>query len=201
MKLKLGMTGITHGVRLRIGMSLAFGLFCTSSAPAGGPLFEVTEYSAGEVAWSLAIGDLDGDQVTDLVVGNLISRDISVFRGIGDGSFAAVQTQAVGEYPLSIAIADLNGDQVLDIALAGDGVRVLPGIGNGTFGAAVPYDPGNSTSAVAIADLNGDQMPDLVVTNGSKDNVSVLLGVGGGFLYSIEATPSVSSRTAWRSAT
>ena len=48
------------------------------------------------------------------------------------------------------------------------------------FSNRADYTVGDRPSAVACADLNGESTPDLVVTNGSSDNVSVLMNNGSG---------------------
>ena len=49
-----------------------------------------------------------------------------------------------------------------------------------TFGGPVMYDAGSVPIAVAIANFNGDAWPDVVAANFYSDNISVLLGTGGG---------------------
>jgi hypothetical protein len=65
----------------------------------------------------VAIGDLNGDRVPDLVsaVG---SNQVAVLTGNGDGSFAQGGFYGVGRYPAAVAIADLNGDGTPDLAVA-----------------------------------------------------------------------------------
>ena len=67
---------------------------------------------------SIAVADVDGDTVLDIVVGNLGSDNVSVLLGNGDGSFEAAVTFAAGDGPYSIAVADLDGDRVLDLVTA-----------------------------------------------------------------------------------
>ncbi len=66
----------------RVGtMLIALGLTTCAAFAAGGPLFPGAQYPAGNGALSVAIGDLDGDQVPDLAVGNAYSNK----REISDG--------------------------------------------------------------------------------------------------------------------
>jgi len=176
-------------------MSLAFGLIWTSAALGDGPLFPGARYPAGNGPGSVAIGDLNGDQVPDLAVANETSDNVSVLLGIGDGTFAAAVNYPAGDGPSSVAIGDLNGDQVPDLAVTNGGtypehedagVSILLGIGDGTLAAAAHYAAGGSPLSVAIGDLDADQVPDLVLaTHGTypeydDGGVSVLLGVGDG---------------------
>ena len=118
MRLKVGMKMITNSLWFRIGIPLAFGLTWTSATLGGGPLFPGPQYAAGDGPSSVAIGDLDGDQVPDFAVANINGTNVSVLLGIGDGTFAAAAHYAVGDRPSSIATGDLDGDQVPDLTVA-----------------------------------------------------------------------------------
>jgi hypothetical protein len=52
---------------------------------------------------------------------------------------------------------------------------VLLGTGTGSFGAATNFTVGNGPISVRVGDFNGDGKSDLATTNGSTNNVSVLL--------------------------
>jgi len=160
-----------------------FGLIRTSAVHARGPLFPGAQYTVGSAPVSVAIGDLDGDQVPDLAVANTVSDNVSVLLGLGDGMFAAAVHYSAGDGPYSVAIGDLDGDQVPDLAVANynsDDVSVLLGLGDGTFAAAADHPVGDWPCSVAISDLDGDQVLDLAVANYRSDTVSVLLGSGDG---------------------
>ncbi|MDB5352698.1 MAG: Alkaline phosphatase [Planctomycetota bacterium] len=81
-------------------------------------------------AESVAVGDIDGDGNTDLVVADGFSGGrVAVFLGHGDGSFAAPQTfdtDNTSYNTFGVAVADLNGDGRPDIVSTNaDGVAVL----------------------------------------------------------------------------
>ena len=141
-----------------------------------GPALAVAEWPG-----SIAIGDLDGDAVADLVVGSNVGSLISVVRGTGGGAFAGASFHAAGSTPRSVAIGDFNHDGKADVvALGGDGANVLLGNGNGTFAAATPYAAGSFPVALAVADIDGDGHLDLAVANDGTDGVSLLFGDGLG---------------------
>ena len=78
----------------------------------------------------MAIGDLDGDGVPDLVTANSGPGNVSVLLGNGDGTFQSQQAFGVGSGPFSVAIGDLDGDGVPDLVTANiesDNVSVLLG--------------------------------------------------------------------------
>jgi len=161
-------------------------------------------FLAGDNPVSVAVADLDGDSIPDLVTANLGAlnaefADVSVLLGNGDGSFQAAVSFLAGAFPArpnSVAIADLDGDSFPDVVTANDfsdDVSVLLGNGDGSFQTPIFFMAGDRTFFVAVADLDGDNRPDLVTANVNSDDVSVLinlpeptswlmLGTGIGFL-------------------
>ncbi len=148
------------------------------------PNFQTAQtFAAGNQPISVALVDLTGDQIPDIVVANLEGNSVSVLLGNGNGTFQAQQTIFTGIYPLSVAVGDLTGNGLPDLVVANglsDTVSVLLGNGNGTFQGQPALATGNSPDSVAIGDLTGDGIPDLVVANDGSNTVSVLLGNGDG---------------------
>jgi len=129
---------------------------------------------------SIAVGDLRGDGILDLVTTNNVAPGISVLLGNGDGTFQAPVSYNPGVYrPSSVAITDVNGDGHPDLVVAGGAdASVLLGNGDGTFQTHQIYRSGGSAAdSVAVGDLNGDGRPDLVVANLGTNSVGVLLNL------------------------
>jgi uncharacterized repeat protein (TIGR01451 family) len=160
---------------------------------------------AGAFPSSVAVADVNGDGIPDLVVANYTSyRDsthrlhvlqgtVSVLLGNGDGSFRPDPfsspglppgTFAVGKSPTSVAVADLDGDGKLDLVVTNykdNTVSVLLGNGDGSFQTQQLIPNVLYPRSVAVADVNGDGIPDLVVANDEQGGtVSVLPGNGDG---------------------
>ncbi len=138
-----------------------------SAANADG-LFVGQRFAAGSRPLSVAVSDLDGDTVPDLVTANAGSNDVSVLLGNGDGTFKAAVAFQAGDGPHSLAVSDLDGDTVPDLVtgnFSSDDVSVLLGNGDGTFQAPVAFRAGNRPQSVAVSDLDGDTVPDLVTAN------------------------------------
>ncbi len=72
-------------------------------------------YSTGQNPFSVAMGDLDGDDDLDLAVSNIGSNSISVLLNDGRGTFADQVAYSAGMSPSSVAIVDLDGDVDLDV--------------------------------------------------------------------------------------
>jgi hypothetical protein len=74
-------------------------------------------FPTGHAPVRLAVGDVNGDGIPDVVTVNLASNDITVLLG-GRGTFTRAATIAVGKEPEGIAVGDLNGDGKADIVVA-----------------------------------------------------------------------------------
>jgi Big-like domain-containing protein/VCBS repeat protein len=118
--------------------------------------------AGGQMAQSIAVGDVNHDGYPDLLVAS--ERGVGVLLGSGDGTFQPAVNYSSGGY--SVAVADVNGDDKLDLVMGKiEGVDVLLGSGDGTFQPAVTYNwYGYWVYSVAIADVNGDGSPDLLET-------------------------------------
>ena len=68
----------------------------------------------------LVSGDFDDDKQMDLATANYGTNTISLFLGIGNGTFASHTTFSTGSksHPYSISVGHLNDDTMLDIAIA-----------------------------------------------------------------------------------
>ena len=71
---------------------------------------------------SIAVGDVNGDGIPDLVATSL--DDMWVLEGHGDGTFAPAQRFAGGGE--SLVLADLDGNGTLEAVTIRLGVRVVP---------------------------------------------------------------------------
>jgi FG-GAP-like repeat len=159
----------------------------------------------GTSPFSVAVADVNGDHISDLIVADEATKSVSVLLGNGDGTFQAKTTFATGntfntQNPFSVAVGDMNGDGIADLVVANEyrnSVAVLLGNGNGTFQAPQTFPTGADPATAVVADLNGDGMSDLVVVNefgagaGLSASVSVVLANGNftGQVYVIEQTP------------
>src|SRR5262249_3517023 len=87
-------------------------------------------------AFAVAVADVNGDGLLDLVVANWAYNNVSVLLGNGDGTFQSAQKFSTANQPSSVVVGDVNGDGHLDLAPANFGsftVSVLLCNGDGTF--------------------------------------------------------------------
>src|SRR5262249_10931169 len=130
-------------------------------------------YPAGPGPYSVAVGDFNHDNRSDLVVTNFENGGapykVYVLLGNGDGSFQDPVPYGLGNDSRSVAVGDLNGDGDLDLAvtsLNSNTVTVLLGNGDGTFTDGANYPTGHGPRSVAIVDTNRDGILDLVMATG-----------------------------------
>ena len=53
----------------------------------------------------------------ELVLARLLSDNVSVLMGVGDGTFGAAVQYTAGDGPFPVVIADLDGDELPDLVL------------------------------------------------------------------------------------
>jgi hypothetical protein len=144
--------------------------------------------------WGLATGDVNRDGKPDLVLaGPTPNQEVGVLLGLGNGSFAPLQTYSTGNAAArGNALADFNEDGYLDVVVASqNAVFLLAGNGDGTFQTYSSFPTGGLDGYnLAVGDFSGDNHLDLAVTNHTSGTLSVLLGDGLGSFGSPTTYPA-----------
>jgi hypothetical protein len=146
--------------------------------------------TTGTMPDTVAVADLNGDGIPDIMTVNEGNLTVSVLVGSGGGVFAPAVDYSTGTE--GIAVGDFNGDGILDMVVGGTGttVSVLLGNGDGTFGPFTAFNAGGVASDVAVGDFNGDGKLDIAVSNANDDTVSILLGNGDGTFQTPRTFPA-----------
>jgi hypothetical protein len=137
----------------------------------------------------VATADLNGDGFQDVIVANFTDGTLSIFLGVGDGTFNLPTTVTVGAGPVWMATGNFHQTITtdpstnVDIVVANQNAKnlsLLLGNGDGTFQPPLTITTGNMPSAIAVADFNNDGISDLAVVNQGDNTIGVYIGNGDG---------------------
>ena len=190
---------LTDGVGVKLLLHTGAASATTYAAPVS--VFTQTANQNLQGANIIAIGDVDGDGLNDLVItdpgptgGAAQTVNILLQDPANHGTFLAAVAYPIATQDIvqSIVLADLEGTGKLDIVIGErNAVAVLlhDPANPGKFLAATVYaSPG--ANQVTVADINGDGHPDIVVSNGlSTPTVNNVVTTRPGVLLQSATTP------------
>jgi hypothetical protein len=138
----------------------------------------------GSSPWWIALGDVNNDNLVDIVSANTGSDSVGIHLGHGDGTFSTLVNYFVGSRstPYSVALGDFNNDNNSDFVVANGngGVLVFFGNGNGTFTFIYGAFTGGIPFSIALADFNNDNNLDFAIANLAANRVDIFFGYGNG---------------------
>jgi hypothetical protein len=159
-------------------IAVLFGLGNGSFAP---PLPVVLE--PGAAPHALAIADVDGDGLADIVVVDDLAARVHVVQQDDLGNFAAAASFDVGGSPLGLAAGPIDAQNGPDLVLgnfAGASVGLLLHTGGLGYDIADSVVVGQGPRGIVLVDLDGDRVLDLATADAEDDTSTVVLGDGNG---------------------
>ncbi|HEX4299492.1 MAG TPA: FG-GAP-like repeat-containing protein [Gammaproteobacteria bacterium] len=143
---------------------------------------------------SLAVADVNGDGLPDLIAGSVANATVRVLLGNSNGGFSTGQDYpasgvSTGSSAQSMTLADFSGTGKPDIAVVNTGgsfMQLIYNDGTGHFHLRNSYSTGATPSDVETADLNGDGHLDLVETDSADGTLGVRLGNGDGTFQALQ---------------
>lgn len=118
--------------------------------------------TAGGFPIGIGHGDVNGDDIQDLVVANNTSSHLSVFIGLGGNSFQSALSVGGPSNATGIEVADLDDDGLVDLAVPHyGGVAIFKGLATGSFQSSGGVMSGSLSSSACIGDFDGDGVPDV----------------------------------------
>ncbi len=159
--------------------------------PGDGTFANQTIHDLGILPFSVALGDLDGDDDLDMAIAvreddEATPNGVQIMFNNGNGIFVFGANIFAGDFPAFVVIGDLDGDDDLDLAVTSyteEIVSVFLNNGGGSFANGVTYPAGIGPVGLAVGDLDGDGDLDLAAANLGPTfdpgvTVSVLLNSG-----------------------
>lgn len=135
---------------------------------------------------SVAVGDLNNDGQTDIVIANTGTDSVGIFLGHGNNSFSnqVMYSTGLDSTPCMVVIGDYNNDGNMDIAVANFGannIAIMLGNGNGSFKSQIIISTIQSRPLyLAVGDFNHDTKLDIAVANFGTNSIGIILGLGDG---------------------
>jgi hypothetical protein len=157
--------------------------------------FPETNLATGIAPAFVTIGVLrNTGSIPDLIVANNADNTISVFLGVGDGTFQSPAVIKTGVAPVWIATGNFNtdttkpgSDQNLDVSVvnqADNSISIFLGDGLGGLKPATPptisTGTGSGPVSVVATTLTTSGFTDLIAANHANNTLSVFLGNGDG---------------------
>ena len=127
------------------------------------------DIALGNSPASVALGNLSGLGVVDLVVSRSTDNTVAVLNGNGDGTFRAAVPYPVGNNPGSLVVADFNADGKADVAVANvndSTVSILYGRGDGTLQAGSALAVGSGPASLTAVGRTNSRHASLATANG-----------------------------------
>lgn len=141
---------------------------------------------------SVVCADFNKDNRLDIATANYRNSSITVFTGLGDGTFNELHRYSTGveSFPSSASVGDLNDDSWVDMIVTNqekDNIGVFLTFNYRTFFSFdIQFESFSFPYSMATADLNNDSHMDIVVSIWDPESIIIYFGDGkGSFMKAI----------------
>jgi cysteine-rich repeat protein len=146
----------------------------------------------GNLAWGIALGKLNGDDVLDIVTANRNDNTFSVLLSQANGTYTRSDVNSGGIRATDVAVADLDNDGFGDVIVTNEmidaqtsnygNVVTFLNDGNGGFpdGGSKHVRGREIPRAICAGDFDNDGQSDVAVASLGSNDIMVLFGAGNG---------------------
>jgi hypothetical protein len=164
------------------------GIFQNTSTAGSVQAVALPSLATGGMAIGIAVGDLNNNKKTDVVVTE--TGGVAVFQNNtssqGGPILLSRSDVATGTNPGAVAIGDLARDNLPDVVVANASDSTLTVLHNTTSSTSIVLTPlpsllatGLNPISIVLGDVDGDTWPDIVVANHDGNTVSIFLNTSG----------------------
>ena len=156
----------------------------------GGGLAALASLPTGARPWGVALGEMNGDGILDIVTANRDDSTFTVQLSGPGGTYTRTDYPSGGIRASDVAVADLNGDFRADVIVTNEKVEPTTALGNvvvflnngsGGFGPKIVHQRGRETPrSICTGDFDGDTIADVAIGSLESNDVMVLHGKGNG---------------------
>ncbi len=139
-------------------------------------------HPSGNDTRGVALADVNGDGILDLISAGFAVDLLGVQLGNGDGTFGTISALAAGDGPRLIATGDFNGDGRIDVACTNQNssdVSIFLNTGT-ALGTQTRRSVGTAPAVIHAGDIDGDGDLDLATLSSGTARVTFLINNGAG---------------------
>jgi len=187
--------------------------YTAAAGAASGTLGARTDVRTTRYPRAVAVGDVTGDGIPDIITAHGDSLDrqsfavynLTIRAGLPGGGYGARTIVTLGSKPYVLKLGDMNNDGILDMVTANgnfDSVFIVFGSSTGNF-TDMLVDPQREAQDLALGDIDGNGRLDVITTGGFGNssvsvnyNFATSFGNGVSFSTNIYSAGTYTSRLA-----